>query len=83
MWELNLKISLGKLRVPSGFFKRIMEDFIELPIQSYHATRLLKINMLHRDPFDLMLIAQSIEDDLVLLTRDRQILQYPIQCLEA
>ena len=82
-WELNLKISIGKLKVPSEFFKQIMEDFIELPVRSHHANRLLKIDMLHRDPFDLMLIAQCIEDDLVLVTRDKEILQYPIQCLEA
>jgi len=83
VWELHLKISLGKLKVPSHFIKKVMEDFTELPIRSHHAIRLLKIEMLHRDPFDLMLISQSMEDDLTLLTRDRQILQYQIKCLEA
>lgn len=83
MWELHLKISIGKLKVSSDFMEKVIEDFTELPIRSRHATRLQKINLLHRDPFDLMLIAQSIEDDLILLTRDKQILQYQIQCLEA
>ncbi len=82
VWELNLKVTLGKVKIPTGFVLKAMEDFLELPIRATHAEQLLKIDMLHRDPFDLMLIAQAIEEDLILLTRDKMILQYPIKCIE-
>lgn len=83
IWELNLKIVMGKLKIPAGLVKKAQEDFDELPISIAHTNRLLKIEMLHRDPFDLMLIAQAVEDNLILLTRDKTILQYPITCMEA
>lgn len=49
VWELNLKVTLGKVKIPTGFVLKAMEDFLELPIRATHAEQLLKIDMLHRD----------------------------------
>jgi PIN domain nuclease of toxin-antitoxin system len=42
-----------------------------------HAARLASLPMLHRDPFDRILIAQAMAEDLTLITSDAAIAQYP------
>jgi PIN domain nuclease of toxin-antitoxin system len=45
-------------------------DFIELPVTAAHAAGITKLPLIHRDPFDRLLIAQSIAEPLTLLTND-------------
>jgi PIN domain nuclease of toxin-antitoxin system len=56
----------------------IHEDFDTLPED---IARVRELEMVHRDPFDRLLIAQAIEEGLTLLTADDRIPAYPVRCL--
>ena len=77
IWELRLKSERGKLGIPDGFENALRETgFSELGVNWSHAVQASKLPLLHQDPFDRMLIAQSMVEDLVLVTRDSIILKY-------
>jgi PIN domain nuclease of toxin-antitoxin system len=77
IWEVWLKSSIGKLRVPSGFAQKLgAEPFEDLPLRSEHTPLVAMLEWHHRDPFDRMLIAQATSENLVLLTADRALGAY-------
>jgi len=49
---------------------------IELPVSKWHAVSTAKLPLLHRDPFDRLLVAQAISEHLQLLTADSQLAPY-------
>lgn len=77
LWEVWLKSSIGKLRVPSAFAERLAgESFTELPLRAEHTPAVAMLEWHHRDPFDRMLIAQAKCEHLVLLTADKTLAAY-------
>lgn len=78
-WEIVIKASLKRLRFPVAELSAQLElnAFAALPVTVAHAGILHELPLLHRDPFDRMLIAQAQAEQLTLLTQDEQILQYP------
>jgi PIN domain nuclease of toxin-antitoxin system len=59
-------------------------DGIEsLPLEERALAHLSKLPPVHRDPFDRMLICQAIEHDLMLVTADDAVRQYPVKTLRA
>ena len=77
LWEVWLKTSIGKLRVPSGFAQKLAaESFGDLPLRAEHTQAIVTLEWHHRDPFDRMLIAQASVENLVLLTADRTLAAY-------
>jgi len=85
-WEIAIKAQSGKLRLPEDAAKymrtRTAHYGMEiLPIQLAHALALASLPLLHRDPFDRILIAQSQEERLPLLTSDPAIRSYPIDTI--
>ena len=84
MWEAAIKIAAGRLSTPAPIEKAAADAGIrELPIHWGHAQRAAALPALHRDPFDRMLIAQSLEEGLVLMTRDPLVRQYAVSTLPA
>jgi PIN domain nuclease of toxin-antitoxin system len=82
IWEIAIKKSLGKIQIPNDINGVIQSNqFAELPITIAHAQVLEKLPPVHRDPFDRMLIAQSMHEGLTLITRDLDIHKYPLSCL--
>ncbi len=82
--EMAIKIRLGRLTldVPlKDFVKTGMTTgrILELPLVASHAARLADLPLHHRDPFDRLLIATAIEEDLTLLTNDPEIRKYFVQ----
>jgi PIN domain nuclease of toxin-antitoxin system len=76
-WEVWLKSSIGKLRVPSSFAQRLAaEPFADLPLRTEHTAAVALLEWHHRDPFDRMLIAQAKSEGLVLLTVDKALGAY-------
>jgi len=76
-WELALKASLGKLRMPQGFVETVeAEGFLHLPIQPVHAMAVKELPWHHRDPFDRLLVAQAKIEKLRLLTADHRLASY-------
>ncbi|MCB1062541.1 MAG: type II toxin-antitoxin system VapC family toxin [Verrucomicrobiae bacterium] len=83
VWELGLKIAKGKLLMPVDFTDVLREDgFSDLPITVDHANASIHLPRHHGDPFDRLLIAQAIVDDLVLITRDAAMFEYELALLK-
>lgn len=85
-FEITVKHGLGKLKLSSPPVSFIRERIInnslqELPITMAHATHLQHLPMHHRDPFDRLLVAQALVEDIPLLTADSQLAAYPVECL--
>ncbi len=77
MWEIWLKQSLGKLRLPADFERRFTEEpFESLPLTAAQARRVALLPWHHRDPFDRMLVAQASVENLILLTADARLNAY-------
>lgn len=80
--EISIKTSIGKLTGVDGLTEWIArQGFRELPFANRHALELAALPLLHRDPFDRMLVAQCIADDLVLITGDRRLSDYAIETI--
>lgn len=78
VWEIAIKVRLGKMDArPSDILHWIDEnDFLELPISFRHAVVVADLPLHHSDPFDRLLIAQSMTEPLHLLTVDEQLKRY-------
>ena len=83
-WEIAIKAKIGKLSLPDDLIPFIAEQLTvnaisSLPIQMSHTLHTYSLPPYHRDPFDRLLVAQSILESLPLLTSDSQISKYPVQ----
>jgi PIN domain nuclease of toxin-antitoxin system len=78
IWEAGIKISAGKLEADiDDLIEGIQENrFTELPITAKHAKQAAQLPDIHRDPFDRMLVAQTLCEPLRLLTADEQVAKY-------
>lgn len=84
VWEMAVKSSIGKLSVPDGLEEAILEcGFKPLAITMEHAARVGELPLLHRDPFDRMLIAQAQLEGLELLTADAGLRAYAVKVVVA
>jgi len=82
LWELQIKRSLGKITLPDNFITQLQECGYELlTIKSEHISQLEDVLLIHRDPFDRMLIAQSAYENIPLVTTDSEILKYDIEII--
>lgn len=85
-WEIAIKFAVGKLRLPRSpaeFVPAGMAAMTVRPLDVTHAHS-LKAGALpahHSDPFDRMLIAQALAEDMVLLTGDRAIEKYQVRAI--
>lgn len=83
LWEMSIKYNLGKLKLVTSY-----EEFVEVEILKTRLNLLninlkdLKINanlaFHHRDPFDRLIIAQSIASNLPIVSLDTVFTQYPV-----
>ena len=85
-WELAIKISIRKYRLADPLADYIAEavqlyGLRILPIDVRHAEAIVTLPHHHKDPFDRMLIAQSIVDNVALVSSDEAFDAYPIQRL--
>jgi PIN domain nuclease of toxin-antitoxin system len=80
LWEIAIKAGLRKadFKADVALLRPALAEmgFVELPILGAHAERLASLPPLHKDPFDRMLVAQSLAEPLVLLTNDRVLTAY-------
>jgi PIN domain nuclease of toxin-antitoxin system len=82
VWEVAIKQSIGKIKEPDNLAEIINDaGFRPLPITSEHAIAAGRLPLIHRDPFDRMLIAQARCEGLTLVTRDPLIQQYKVALL--
>ena len=84
IWEVTIKQSMGKLAGPADLPERIRDSgFRELPISVEHAMAAGRLPLIHRDPFDRMLVAQARYEELTLVTRDPHCHKYEVPILTA
>ncbi|MBT4836092.1 MAG: type II toxin-antitoxin system VapC family toxin [Methylococcales bacterium] len=82
-WEISIKKAMGKLNVPDNLTEEIKyKRFTPLNINFDHAKLAGELPHFHKDPFDRLLIAQSIIEKLVFITNDQKISQYQVDLLE-
>ena len=82
--EITIKQSIGKLETnvePSQLLGPI--GATELPLSIDHATSTRRLPLMHRDPFDRLLIAQAVREGLTLMTADEKVLRYQVSLFDA
>lgn len=81
LWEIVIKRSLGRsdFHVDARVLRRGLLDngYQELPITTEHAVFIDSLPLLHKDPFDRILVAQATIEGITLLTADVLVAQYP------
>lgn len=79
VWEITIKKTLGKLQFAEDF-EEVMADeaFDLLPVTYPHLRRLADLPLLHRDPFDRLLIAQALAERVPVATADRNFAAYGV-----
>jgi PIN domain nuclease of toxin-antitoxin system len=86
LWEIVIRVQTGKLLLPAlaGRYiaRKLVENRIELlPLSLDHLIKLESLPMHHRDPFDRVLIAQSMEEGWPIITGDLEFKKYPIRVI--
>ena len=76
-WEIAIKSGLGRI-VARAPVEVVLDDygFLELPVLIRHADRVRTLPLHHRDPFDRLLVAQALVEDLVIVSADRLLRKY-------
>lgn len=85
-YELTLKASAGRLTLPGNIEQFVpsriaTEGFTSLPISVGHAARAGTLPLIHRDPFDRLLVAQAQMEGISILTADPAIGQYDVEVI--
>jgi PIN domain nuclease of toxin-antitoxin system len=83
-WEIAIKVSLGKLRIEGALDRFLPEQlavngFQALPIELKHAARVATLPFHHRDPFDRLLVAQALEEELGVVTANAVCAKYGVK----
>ena len=82
VWEISIKMSMGKLQVPDNLLEELdSHRFTLLNINFEHAQLAGKLPLIHKDPFDRILIAQTIVEKLTLVSNNQLIAQYDVKLL--
>jgi len=85
LWEIAVKISLGKLDIKQPFSK-IADEIVKngfqiLPIGFEDVLQLTALSFFHKDPFDRLIIAQGITNKLQIISKDQYFTEYPINVI--
>ena len=86
IWEILIKVQLRKLRLPEPAGPYVIGKMADsriktLPIELNHLLAFGGLALHHRDPFDRMLIAQAVEEDLPIVTADSFFPRYPVRVI--
>jgi PIN domain nuclease of toxin-antitoxin system len=78
-WEVATKVSKRRLRIAEPLLVTVAADgFTELPFTLRHAEELQRLPLLHRDPFDRILVAQARQEGATIVTHDRAFEPYGV-----
>jgi PIN domain nuclease of toxin-antitoxin system len=85
-WELCAKYALRKLDLPDPpieLLERMRTEFLttSLPLNDSHARAVCDLPLIHRDPFDRMLVCQALVHDLTIVTPDEVVRSYPVKSI--
>ncbi len=81
--EIAIKVNIGKLQLINSFElwlqKTKFSGFRLLEIQHNHLAEYVRLPLHHCDPFDRLLLAQALSEDLTLVSRDGKFAEYPVR----
>lgn len=86
LWEMAIKVSIGKLEVPLPI-TRLIQEHVEgnaikvLPLQPGHLDEQRKLPFHHGDPFDRLIIAQAVGEKMKVISRHEEFGAYPAECI--
>ncbi len=84
LWEIAIKVSIGKLAPIPGLHGAVRDlGFERLVISDEHLTVLATLPLVHRDPFDRLLISQALVDGLAVVTSDEVFVRYGTTVVDA
>ena len=82
LWEVAIKMNIGKYNFDGGFsaFRELVKNngFTVLQIEDEYMERLFALPLIHRDPFDRLIIATALAEDLTIITADENIQTYDV-----
>jgi PIN domain nuclease of toxin-antitoxin system len=83
IWEIAIKSSLNKLNLSADEIVAALQDsdYLQLPITFGHTAKTAHLPHHHNDPFDRILIAQALVENLTLVTHDEKIKKYDVSLL--
>lgn len=85
IWEIAVKLTIEKIQLYYPFsdivHKLSFEKIGILNVSFKHTQQIISLPLHHRDPFDRMIIAQSITEDLTIISKDKNFSLYPIKLL--
>ena len=85
LWEIGIKQSIGKIDIASSAIemndacKELGVDIV--PLRAAHIDQMKQLPMIHRDPFDRIIISQAMVEEMVLITSDAIIPKYGVEIL--
>ena len=80
IWEVITKAQIGKLEIPPKFEETLeRQGFKLLEFKAVHAFEVMKLQFIHRDPFDRAILAQASFENFTLLTSDKTLRSYSDQ----
>lgn len=82
IWECVIKYQIGKLNFPSSPetylpLERRKHFIKSLTVEENSIAQLINLPLLHRDPFDRLIISQALQHELFIMTEDKAMLTYP------
>ena len=85
-WEIAIKVSVGKLelrRPLADFFAELLEEqhLDLLSLRHEHLTQVANLPLIHRDPFDRMIVAQAQFEGVSILTADSKLSRYAVETI--
>lgn len=86
LWEVAISARLGRLTTsPEAVYENcLLDDMTLLPLRVEHVAAVARMkDVLHKDPFDHLLIAQAMVENVPMLTADRIVQRYPVQIIKA
>lgn len=87
LWEIQIKSQLGKLTLTEPLKMKVerqkeINGLVILPVEEEHVYTLSRLGSHHRDPFDRILIAQAIAEEVPIVTQDPLVFQYGINVIK-
>jgi PIN domain nuclease of toxin-antitoxin system len=85
-WEIAIKISLNKYTLSHPYEEFMQQGiagngFMILPIEPRHTAALASLPFHHRDPFDRLIIAQAMVEQIPVISGDEAFAAYPVTCI--
>jgi len=82
LWEIVIKQGLGKLHLPDNWADVLADEpFRRISITCEHTLAVGQLPAVHRDPFDRLLVAQCLAEELTLVTHDATLQRYDVPTL--